>query len=188
LLGVLIAPIISNKTRIPVIVVEIIFGIIVGTSLLNIITEIEWLNFFSFFGLIYLLFLAGLEIEFEEIRRSIVPVASIATGSLLLPFALGFLLATYIQVNPIFLGVILSTTSLGVVLPIAKSLRGDNSFFQILLGATVLVDVVSMFLLVITLEIVAGSLSFHYLLSITFFLAMFVLPFLVRRIGLRTRI
>ncbi len=188
LLGVLIAPIISNKTKIPVIVVEIIFGIVVGTSLLNIITEIEWLNFFSFFGLIYLLFLAGLEIEFEEIRRSIVPVLSIATGSLLLPFALGYFLAMYIRVNPIFLGVILSTTSLGVVLPIAKSLREDDSFFQILLGATVLVDMVSMFLLVIALEIAAGSLSFHYLFSITFFLAMFVLPFLVRRIGLRTRI
>jgi Kef-type K+ transport system membrane component KefB len=187
LLGILVAPLISTKIKIPVLIVEVIYGIIIGKSFLNIVTEIEWLRFFSFFGLVYLLFLAGLEIEFEEIRRSIIPVIALATGSLVIPFTLGYLLAKVIQINPIFLGVILCTTSLGVVLPITKSLRQYKSL-QILLGATVLVDLVSMFLLVLTFETFVGSLTYSYLLSISFFLAMFILPLIIGRLGVGSKI
>jgi len=187
LLGILVAPLISTRIKIPVLIVEIIYGIIIGKSFLNIVTEIEWLRFFSFFGLVYLLFLAGLEIEFEEIRRSIIPVIALATGSLVVPFTLGYLLARVIQINPIFLGVILCTTSLGVVLPITKSLRQYKSL-QIVLGATVLVDLVSMFLLVLTFETFTGSLTYSYLLSISFFLAMFILPLIIGRLGIGSKI
>lgn len=187
LLGILVAPLISTKIKIPVLIVEVIYGIIIGKSFLNIVTEIEWLRFFSFFGLVYLLFLAGLEIEFEEIRRSIIPVIALATGSLVVPFTFGYLLARVIQINPIFLGVILCTTSLGVVLPITKSLRQYKSL-QILLGATVLVDLVSMFLLVLTFETFVGSLTYSYLLSISFFLAMFILPLIIGRLGIGSKI
>lgn len=187
LLGILVAPLISTKIKIPVLIVEVIYGIIIGKSFLNIVTEIEWLRFFSFFGLVYLLFLAGLEIEFEEIRRSIIPVIALATGSLVVPFTLGYLLARIIQINPIFLGVILCTTSLGVVLPITKSLRQYKSL-QILLGATVVVDLVSMFLLVLTFETFVGSLTYSYLLSISFFLAMFILPLIIGRLGIGSKI
>lgn len=187
LLGILIAPLISTKIKIPVLIVEVIYGIIIGKSFFNIVTEIEWFRFFSFFGLVYLLFLAGLEIEFEEIRRSIIPVMALATGSLVVPFTLGYLMGRIIQINPIFLGVILCTTSLGVVLPITKSLRQYKSL-QILLGSTVLVDLVSMFLLVLTFEIFGGTLTYSYLLSISFFLAMFILPLIIGRLGIGSKI
>ncbi|WP_455277395.1 cation:proton antiporter [[Eubacterium] cellulosolvens] len=187
LLGILLAPLISTKIKIPVLIVEVIYGIIIGKSFFNIVTEIEWFRFFSFFGLVYLLFLAGLEIEFEEIRRSIIPVMALATGSLVVPFTLGYLMGRIIQINPIFLGVILCTTSLGVVLPITKSLR-QYKLLQILLGSTVLVDLVSMFLLVLTFEIFGGTLTYSYLLSISFFLAMFILPLIIGRLGIGSKI
>ena len=188
LLGILIAPLISTRLRLPVLVIEVIYGIIIGRSFLNIVTEIEWLTFFSFFGLVYLLFLAGLEIEFDELRSSLIPVICIAAGSIIVPFTFGYYLSGLIRIHPIFLGVIFCETSLGVVLPIAKSLKERRKFFQILLGATVLVDLISMFLLVLTLEFFTGSFSYSYLISISFFLAMFILPFVIRKMGIGTKI
>jgi len=112
LLGILIAPLISTRLRLPVLVIEVIYGIIIGRSFLNIVTEIEWLTFFSFFGLVYLLFLAGLEIEFDELRSSLIPVICIAAGSIIVPFTFGYYLSGLIRIHPIFLGVIFCETSL----------------------------------------------------------------------------
>lgn len=64
-------PIVLHRLRvkiIPVVVAEILVGLVIGKSGLNLISEDPWLELLSLFGLIYLMFLSGLEIDFASFR------------------------------------------------------------------------------------------------------------------------
>ena len=86
LLAITIAPVISRYTHLPVIVVELIIGIIIGKSFLDMIPSNTLFDFFSSFGLIFLMFLAGLEMDFARIRESFTRTVIIAVFSISVPF------------------------------------------------------------------------------------------------------
>ena len=187
--AIFLSPLFSHKLGIPVVVIEVVIGIIIGRSFLNIIPPDPWLQFFSYFGLIYLLFLAGLEINFGEIREKLLPVVSVALSSLFIPFLLGYLTAlTIVEVNPLFLGVILSTTSLGVVLPLSKEIRRHETFTHLLLGSVVLVDVFSMFLLAASIQLILGRPFELFIYSTFFILLLFTLPVFFNRFELGRKV
>ena len=81
------------------------------------------MDFFSSFGLAYLMFLAGMDLDLRVVRRHVFKATTIATVSVGAPLLSGVLLASYVGVHPMLLGTILSTTSLGLVLPLLKDLR-----------------------------------------------------------------
>jgi len=124
LLAVL-APLVSRSIArwavIPVVVFEILLGIIVGPDVLGWAARDEFLELLSDFGLALLFFIAGTEIEFRAIagrpiKRSIVAWLisfALATG-------LGFLLAGGQLAAAIIIGVALSSTALGAILPILR--------------------------------------------------------------------
>ncbi len=67
-----LVPILLHKMKlkiIPVVVAEIIAGIIIGKSGFNIVGEDHFLELFSTLGLIYLMFLSGLEIDFSQFKK-----------------------------------------------------------------------------------------------------------------------
>ncbi len=149
---ILIAPILSKIVKIPVIVAEIILGIIIGPSMLGILAGTEWLYTIATMGFIYLMFVVGLEVELSLLKANIAKVAAIASGSLLAPFFLGYLIAHFYGLPPEFIGVALSTTSMGVILPTIKEFSARKEFSQVLLGSAILVDVVSMLALAFVIE------------------------------------
>ncbi len=55
------------RVRLPLVVGEILCGIMIGKSGFNLITPDPWLEFLSLFGFTYLMFLSGLEIDFSFI-------------------------------------------------------------------------------------------------------------------------
>src|SRR3712207_7743236 len=66
-----ITPIVINNfknIKIPYVVGEILVGLIVGKSFLNIVHDDIWILFLSNLGLAYLMFLSGLEVEVEELN------------------------------------------------------------------------------------------------------------------------
>ena len=66
----LIIPMITLRIKaipVPVVVGEILIGILLGKSGLNIISTSPWLEFLSYFGFAFLLFYSGLELDFEHI-------------------------------------------------------------------------------------------------------------------------
>lgn len=184
----LISPLICHRMRIPVIVGELIFGLILGQSFLKLITVVnnQWIEFFSTFGLIYLLFLAGLEVEFEmkEIRE----ISIVALPSIVLPFMLGYLLGTSLGVNPFFLGAVLSTTSVGIALPVSRELSHIPRFSEIYLGTAVIVDVASVILLAFSLELFHGGITYTMLFALLFIFGLFVIPVALHRFELGRRI
>ncbi len=163
LLGVLaiICPLIARKTGVPCVVVEIGMGIVIGQSFLNLVQpDLPWFSFLFDFGLIYLLFLAGLEVELEFLKENFFTALLVGTTATMIPFLLGYALGIAIGVNPWLIGVVSSTTSVGVVLPTVLEMRhllevgghSNPSFSDLLLGATAVSDMLSMFLLAFFVE------------------------------------
>ncbi len=158
----LVAPLVSRVTEIPCVVLEIGLGILFGSSVLGIIqVGGPWTTFLFDFGLIYLLFLAGLEVEARFLREHAVDSLLIGTLSTIVPFAVGYAIGTAAGFSPVLAGLIFSTTSVGVVLPTAKELehlfnnvRGSSSmsFSKLLIGATAVSDMLSMFMLAFMIE------------------------------------
>ncbi|WP_418276736.1 cation:proton antiporter [Isoptericola jiangsuensis] len=105
--------------RIPSVVVEILLGILVGPALLALVHPNEVIDALSDLGLAFLMFLAGYEIEFSRIRGG--PLRS-ATWSWLVSLVLGLAVGLWIG-GPhagLVIGLALTTTALGVILPIVR--------------------------------------------------------------------
>ena len=141
-----------RRLGIPVIVGEIVAGIVVGKSGLGLVSEGPVLEVLSVFGFAYLMFLSGLEIDFTQIpsRRGL-RAGSRLQRTVRNPFAVGiamFLLTGVGSVlagfwlrhvglvdNPWLMALILSTTSLGVVAPVLK----ERGLIGLRYGQTILV-------------------------------------------------
>lgn len=121
----LVIPIILNNTKTPPIIGLIITGIIIGPNALNIIENNDIIKLFSKVGLLYIMFLAGLEIKFTEFKKN--SIKSIVFGLLTfaIPFAMGYYLSVYIlaltETVAILIGILLASNTL-IAFPIVKNL------------------------------------------------------------------
>ncbi len=156
-LASIVAPWIARKSGIPCVVIEIIIGVLLGQSILGAVDiNSEWVDFLFNFGLIYLLFLAGLEVEMDFLKKGGKDSLIIGSLATLVPFTLGYLLGLGLGVYPELIGVISSTTSVGIVLPTITEMKiadgGSNSFYKLTLGATAVSDMLSMFILAMVIQ------------------------------------
>ncbi|MEO8073107.1 MAG: cation:proton antiporter, partial [Acidobacteriota bacterium] len=133
----LVVPFLANRikiVKIPIVVGEILAGIVIGRSGFNLVEATPTLNFLSEFGFAMLMFLSGLEVNFEMLRSSgetgektsvLQRPTTLAILYFLITVALAMIVAFALDnlkltSNPILLGLILSTTSLGIVVPMLK--------------------------------------------------------------------
>lgn len=122
--------------RLPIVVAEIALGILIGPQGLGLAKLDPLIEFLGQFGLGFLFFLAGLEIDFARIRGR--PAALAATGWLI-SIAAAFLIAGLLQaigfvLSTLLVGVALSTTALGALMPILR----DSGEMETRLGTFVL--------------------------------------------------
>jgi len=171
-------PLILGRFRwLPIIIGEILAGIIIGHSGLNLIGENPTLEVFSTIGLAFLMFLAGLEIDFDKLfgprkRSESEPsreassdagtpnfllyglIVYILTLALAIPG--GFLLNIIgLEGNPWILAFVLSATSLGVLLPVLKgrgltnTITGQAVFYSALIADFLTVIFLTVFLILL---------------------------------------
>ena len=70
LLIILLAPIVMGKLRIPHIIGMVLAGMVVGAHGLNILTRDSSFELFGKVGLLYIMFLAGLEMDLESVKKN----------------------------------------------------------------------------------------------------------------------
>ena len=115
-LAVFVLPLAAGRLRLPAVVAEILFGIVVGPSVLNLIQGSELLDLLADLGLFLLMFLSGFEIDFGKLERQ--RLSAIGTGMLV--FALTLLGSHFVTAwlgYGFFMTLVLSTTSVGLVVP-----------------------------------------------------------------------
>lgn len=120
-----LAPVIADlptRVRVPIVVAELVLGIIVGPDVLDIAKPGDMLDVFKQLGLAFLFFLAGMEIEFDRVRGAPAQLAARGWGlSLVIGLAAGGLLyAVGLVGTPVLVGLALTTTALGAMVPIVK--------------------------------------------------------------------
>lgn len=107
---------------VPSSVVEIAAGIVIGPALLDWVSDDRVISTFSQLGVALLLFLAGLELNFDKLRGRPLQLGLVGFGASLL-IGLGLALplgGTDVIIDPLLLSIILSATSLGIVCPVLK--------------------------------------------------------------------
>jgi Kef-type K+ transport system membrane component KefB len=106
----------------PVVVLELLLGIVVGPQVLGLAKTDDFINFFSNLGLGMLFFFAGYEIDFERIKGR--PLKLGAWGwliSVALAYGIGGVLAaTGIIVSFLYTGSAMATTAIGTLIPILR--------------------------------------------------------------------
>jgi Kef-type K+ transport system membrane component KefB len=131
------------RVRLPSVVLEIVAGIIIGPSVLAIVEFDQTIEVISLIGLAFLLFLAGLEIEFPRLRGRVLWL----TGA---GFVVSFVIAIVVAValkaaglieTPLLVAIILCATSLGVLVPVLKDAGEISSKFgQLIVAAGTIAD------------------------------------------------
>ena len=119
-LAALLGGLAARRMVVPVVVLEILLGILVGPELLNLAQPDPFLEFFAGLGLGMLFFFAGFEIDFERLRG--VPLRLGLLGwviSLALAYSIGGVLALAgVVVSLLFTGTAMATTAIGTLIPI----------------------------------------------------------------------
>ncbi|MGM0863852.1 MAG: monovalent cation:proton antiporter family protein [Bacillota bacterium] len=197
-----LTPILLHKFKlnfIPVVIAEIIMGLIIGKSGFNIVHQDMWLETLSTLGFIFLMFLSGLEIDFtafsggkkkkerlpngkEEPNR--LKVATIIfIGIFFVSLGLSYLFVLFGLIDNAFLmTLIISTISLGVVVPTLKEAHIMKSAIgQIILLVAVIADLVTMILLAVFVSLYGEGHGNMWLLLILFGVGV-LLYFLAKRL------
>jgi Kef-type K+ transport system membrane component KefB len=106
----------------PVVVLELVLGIVIGPEILDLAHSDDFVNFFANLGLGMLFFFAGYEIDFERIKGT--PMKLGGLGWLLsvgLAYGIGGALAAAgIVVSFLFTGSAMATTAIGTLIPILR--------------------------------------------------------------------
>ena len=136
-----LAPILADLSRratVPIVVVEIFMGIIVGPQVLDLAHTGSFINALSSFGLAFLFFLAGMEIDFERIRGAPIERGLAAWGiSIVLGAAIAIVLhVTGVIHATVLVALALTTTALGTLMPILRDAGIlDQRFGDYVVGA-----------------------------------------------------
>jgi Kef-type K+ transport system membrane component KefB len=146
--------------RLPAIVLEIVLGILVGPQVLGWVELDAALEVLSLLGLAFLLFLAGLEVDYDRFRGRLLRVASIGyVVSFGLALAVGFGLdAAGLVDSPLLVGIALSATALGVVIPVLKDAgEVDTQFGQLVVAGASVAEIATIVLLSLFFSEESGS-------------------------------
>ena len=179
-------------SNVPTAVAEIIVGIIMGSSGFNLITSTHDLTFLSNLGVILLMFLSGMEIDFDLLQRKNNPKGKSQAGKTVDPLKtaitafigiviMAFVLAYVLRLTGLFsevmlAAIILMTVALGVVIATLKEkdILGRPIGQTILLTA-VLGEVIPLLLLTIYASINGGNAEQLWLIILLFVAAIFLL-------------
>jgi Kef-type K+ transport system membrane component KefB len=176
----MLAPLITELpagVRLPAVVLEIILGIIIGPHLLDLAKPEGMIGTLGELGLAFLLFMVGLEIDFDKIRGK--PLSLAVVGWLLSLFVamvcmFFFNVIGLIQTPPLLAAVALSTTALGVLAPILRD-RGElDSTFGTHMVAAAAVGEFGPLIIISLLLIPAHETVLHGLFMVTFIIIAFV--------------
>ncbi len=113
---ILLAPIIMGKLRIPHIIGMVLAGMLVGEYGLNILKRDDSFELFGKVGMFYIMFLAGLEMDLESMRKSKNKFMIFGLMTAVIPFAITYILSIwmmrYDQMTSLLLGCIMASNTL----------------------------------------------------------------------------
>lgn len=190
LLSTKILGLFTRKIEMPQVVGALLSGLILGPAGLNILHASEFLTQISEVGVIILMFTAGLETDISELAKSgkiSLVVALLGVG---IPLLGGFAVASYFNVGTdtmlqnVFIGVILTATSVSITVETLKELgKLSTRSGNIILGAALIDDVLGVVALTFIIGIAEDSVGVGMVIaqSIAFFLMSGIVGYIIHK-------
>ena len=139
----------------------ILIGLLVGPSVLGLITYTDFVRALAHLGAVILLFVIGLEFNVKEILS--VRNGVIAGVGVVIPWIGGFLVSIlfgFSTASAIFIGTALTATSIAITANVLKEMgKLQTSAAKAIIGAAVIDDVLSLLALAISTDVVSGTIS-----------------------------
>lgn len=178
LLIILFSPLLFKRFRVPGIIGLIISGVFIGPNCLHIIESTNSFELLSKTGLLYIMFLAGMEIDMQEFKHN--RNKSIVFGFLtfIIPISIGYVVCIYVfhfsVLSAVLLASMFSTHTL-LSYPIVSNMGiVKNRAVQVTFGGTIITDSAVLILLGIITNLVTGEVDAAFWLRITFSLGLLV--------------
>ncbi len=173
--------------RVPYVVILMLAGMLIGTHGLDIFQPDETVEFLGEMGLVFLMFMAGLETRFSKVPSRINGTSIIALINGLIPFIVGIGIALFLGygwITALLLGTIFISSSIAVIVP---SLQNNGllskKIGKSILGATVAEDALSLIILSFLLNSISPSSSIPLPVYYTLLFALlFILALIIRKI------
>jgi len=144
----------------------ILAGIIVGPSLLGLVTYTDFVSSLGHLGAVVLLFTIGLHFNIKEIFN--IKYLLIALAGIIVPWIAGFYLAKSFGFDfgaSIFIGTALTATSIAITANVLKEMdKLQTKAAKAIIGAAIIDDVLALLALSISGRIVSGALSLPFIL------------------------
>src|SRR5690554_3839463 len=174
---ILLAPVLLQRIRIPGIIGLIVSGIIIGPAGLNILGDSLFVDVFSTIGLLYIMFIAGLELDLNEFKvtRNKSLIFGFLTFSI--PLGIGFPVCHYLlgyDFNASLLTASMFATHTLVTYPIVSKLGvSKNVAVAVTVGGTILTDTAVLIMLAIILGAHDGGLTQEFWIRLGISLVLF---------------
>ena len=151
----------SKKFNLPQVLGALIAGVIIGPSMLGFVDQNEYIKLLSEFGVVMLMFLAGLETNLEELKKAGKSSFVIAIAGIILPLILGTIPTYFVTHNlweSVFVGVILTATSVSISVETLNEMGKLNTRSGMnILGAAVIDDILGLILISFVLVLAQSS-------------------------------
>ncbi len=149
---------VARKFNAPQVAGEIVAGILIGPTLLNLVQETDFLNQMAEVGVILLMFSAGLETDLNQLKRSGVKATLIACAGVFTPLVFGTLMymsffgfsafGTEEFIRALFIGTILTATSVSITVQVLKELgKISTELGMTIMSAAIIDDVIGILVL-----------------------------------------
>jgi len=148
-------------------VLEILLGIVIGPHVLGWVSIDTPIQVMSLLGLAFLLLLAGFEVDYERFRGRLLGVTALGYA---MSFGLALLIGLALHAgglvkSPLLVGIVLSATSLGIVIPVLKDAgQISTPFGQLVAAGASIAEIATIILLSLFFSREAGGIGVKLLL------------------------
>ncbi|KVV13858.1 cation:proton antiporter [Flavobacterium sp. TAB 87] len=174
---ILLSPILLKRLNIPGIIGLIISGVVIGPYGLNILEKNSAVDLFSTIGLLYIMFIAGLELDMNEFKSNRNKSLLFGLFTFIVPLGLGFPVCFYFleyDFNASLLTASMFATHTLVAYPIVSKLGvSKNQAVAVTVGGTILTDTAVLIILAVIMSNSQGNLNQAFWIKLTVSLAIF---------------
>ena len=139
---------IFSRFGLPVMLGELLAGVILGPPLLGIVNASPGIEMLAELGIFFVMFHTGMEMDPKELLEHIRPSLSVALGGFVLPFGLGYLTARVFgatDLQSLFVGLGVSITAIAVQAVILNAMRINRTELgHIIIGAAIADDILAL--------------------------------------------
>jgi Kef-type K+ transport system membrane component KefB len=175
---ILISPILLRKLNIPGIIGLIISGVIIGPYGLNILEKNSATDLFSTIGLLYIMFIAGLELDLNEFKANRNKSLLFGLFTFIFPLAIGYPVCYYLlgyDFNASFLTASMFATHTLVAYPIVSKFGiSKDQAVAVTVGGTILTDTAVLIILAVIMGNSQGNLDQEFWIRLGVSLAIFI--------------